>query len=752
MRPLVVTVSVAVALVATGHAASETVPTTVPAQATPWMDKSLSPDARADLIEAQMSEDEQLTLVRGYFGSDLKLSFVRPPPPDIRAQLPGTAGIILGNSRLGIPELIETDAGVGIANNMHARPGDTATALPSTLLTAATFNPDLAYAAGTAIGSEARARGYNIVLDGSLNLAREPRGGRTFEYAGEDPLLAGTIAGEVVRGIQSKHLISTVKHFAFNDQETGRGILSANLSEAAMRESDLLAFEIAIEHGNPGAVMCAYNRVNGPYSCENDFLLNHVLKHDWNYPGWVLSDWGGVHSTVAAANGGLDQESASNFDGKDFFAAPLKQALADGKVDHARLHDMAHRILRTMFANGLFDDPATKSSPPLAADAVVAQRDAEEGIVLLKNEGNLLPLAKKAKRIVLIGAHANVGMLSGGGSSQVVPIGDNPADNELLTGGSVYILPNGTPIMPLGRQIYDPPSPLSEIRRTAPSARVHFVEEGDLALVKRAAAASDVAIVFVKQWMTENQDVRSLSLPGDQDALIEAVAAANPRTIVVLETGGPVLMPWHDKVPAVIEAWYAGNGGAAALARILFGDVDPSGHLPITFPEGENQLPHPQLPGSDWHGGNLDVNYSEGADLGYRWLEKQNLKPLFPFGFGLSYTHFTMANFAVGSADPLSASLDVTNVGKVRGKEAVQLYATPPDGVARLVGFAKVDLAPGETRHVIIAAEPRLLAHFDAGAQQWKIAQGSYSLAVGASSANLSPPQTVTLQAREMKP
>jgi beta-glucosidase len=372
-------------------------------------------------------------------------------------------------------------------------------------------------------------------------------------------------------------------------------------------------------------------------------------------------------------------------------------------------------------------------------------------MVLLKNDQSLLPLARNARQIALIGAHADVGMLSGGGSSQVVPVGDNP-DKEFPVGGSVFILPNGAPIMPLNRQIYDPPSPLSAIRKEVPAARLKFVEEEDLEGAKKAAASSDIAIVFVKQWMTENEDVKSLSLPGNQDALIEAVAAANPRTIVVLETGGPVLMPWLDKVQAVIEAWYAGNGGATALARILFGNVDPSGRLPITFPQSENQLPHPELPGASWHGGMFDVEYSEGADVGYRWLEKQKLSPLFPFGFGLSYTHFSITNFRAGAGDSVTADLDVTNDGKMAGRETVQFYATPPDAVARLVGFSKVDLAPGETKHVTIKAEPRLLAHFDAAMQQWKIAEGGYGVAVGTSSADLEPAQSVILRAREMKP
>ena len=357
-----------------------------PAVAQPWMDQSLSSDARADLVQAQMTQDEQLLLLKGYYGVNVKMSWIKPAPVELRSLLPGSAGFVPGVARLGIPALRETDAGVGIANTNWMRPSDTATAFPSGLMNAATWNPELIFAGGAAIGTEARDRGFNVVLDGALNLARDPRGGRTFEYAGEDPLLAGTIVGEQIRGIQSEHVISTTKHFVLNDQEIGRGILSANIDEAAARESDLLAFEIAIEHGNPGAVMCAYNRVNGIYSCENDFLLNHVLKHDWGYAGWVLSDWGGVHSTAAAANAGLDQESASGFDRQEYFGDPLGTALADGSVSAARLHDMVHRILRSMFANGLMDFPM----PPrtLSTHTDVAERSAEEGIVLLKNEQN----------------------------------------------------------------------------------------------------------------------------------------------------------------------------------------------------------------------------------------------------------------------------------------------------------------------------------------------------------------------------
>jgi beta-glucosidase len=721
--------------------------------AVPWMNAALAPDQRADLLAAQLNQDEELTLVKGYFGASLKLTFIKPSPAALQPVLPGTAGYVPGIPRLGIPPLIESDAGVGIANSMHMRPGDTATALPSTLLSASTWNPALAFLAGRSIGTEARDRGYNVVLDGALNLAREPRGGRTFEYAGEDPLLAGTIAGETIRGIESARVISTMKHFALNDQETGRGALSANLPEAAMRESDLLALEIALEHGNPGAVMCSYNRVNGTYACENDFLLNHVLKQDWNFPGWVLSDWGGVHSTGPAANAGLDQESASNFDAQEFYGAPLARALADGTVPRERLHDMVHRILRSMFANGIFDDPPQKAPPPLAEDRAQAQREAEEGIVLLKNANGILPLAKRARSIAVIGAHADVGMLSGGGSSQVVPLDDDP-EKEFPVGGPVIILPNGAPIMPTGRHIYDPPSPLAALASAAPHARVRYDPGDNIEAATKLAGRSQIAIVFVQQWMTEGQDVKNLSLPGAQDALVEAVVAANPRTIVVLETGGPVLMPWLGKVPAVLEAWYAGNGGAPALARILFGDISASGHLPITFPQSEDQLPHPVPPGSTWRKGPFDVDYTEGANVGYRWFEQQKTTPLFPFGFGLSYTSFRISGLQAAVGDTLGVSADVTNLGAREGSETVQLYATPPapGSVSRLIGWSKVSLKPGETRHVAIAVDPRLLARFDSEGQSWLIEAGAYTLSAGASASDASATIAVTLTERRIKP
>lgn len=715
-------------------------------QQTPWMDTRLSPDARADLLQAQMTQDEELTLVMGYFGSPARQPWAKPAPAALKPLQRGTAGIVPGIDRLGIPALHESDAGIGVANSPWLRPGDTTTAFPSGLSNAATWNPDIAFATGAAIGSEARDRGFNVMLDGGINLAREPRNGRIFEYGGEDPLLAGTIVGAQIKGIQSRHVISTIKHFALNDQESSRTLLTVNMDEAAARESDLLAFEIAIEHGDPGAVMCSYNKVGGVYACESEFLLNRVLKHDWGYAGWVLSDWGAVHSTVDAANNGLDQESSSGSDRAEYFGDALKKALTEGTVAPVRLHDMVHRILRTMFANGLIDDPAVPQKTH-TTHADVAQAGAEEGIVLLKNEGGILPLAAGAQRIAIIGGHVERGMLSGGGSSQVLPIGFDP-DRALYVGGPVIVLPNGAKIMPFNREIFDPPSPLATIAAAAPHATVKYLDGTDVAAAADLAAKSDIVIVFAEQWLTEGADAPSLSLPGRQDALIAAMAAANPHTIVVLETGGPVPMPWIDKVPAVLEAWYPGSGGAQALTRILFGAVDPSGRLPVTFPASEDQLPQPKPPRAM----GIVMTYPEGADAGYRWFDIKKQTPLFPFGFGLTYTTFGYDKFAATGGDAVSASVAVTNTGARAGSEVVQLYATPPGAAARLVGFAKIALQPGETKTATIAVEPRLLARYDAAAGQWRIDAGSYQLSVRASATDVKASIAVDIPARTIKP
>ncbi len=709
--------------------------------AKPWMNTRLNADQRADLIVAQMTQDEKLTLVFGYFGSNQdKPKFT----PHAEARM-GSAGYIPGIPRLGVPPQWETDAGVGVATQRESSdPYLERTSLPSGIATAATWNPDLAFKGGAMIGSEARSSGFNVQLAGGVNLARDPRNGRNFEYGGEDPLLAGTMVGAQIRGIQSNHIISTIKHWALNGQETGRMTVSSNIADAPARQSDFLAFEFAIEQSDPGSVMCAYNRINSVYACESDDLMNQVLKKDWAYKGYVMSDWGATHSTAKAANAGLDQESAYTFDKQPFFGAPLKAALADGSVSQARLDNMARRITRSMFAHGLFDHPVVKGPIDFAAHAKVTQADAEEAIVLLKNDGGLLPIARTAKKIVVIGSHADVGVLSGGGSSQVFPIG----------GMAVKGLgPKGFP----GPIVYHPSSPLKALRAKTPGATFAYDDGTDPAAAARTAADADLVIVFAHQWAAESQDY-SLTLANNQDALIDAVAAANPRTAVVLETGGPVLMPWLSKVGAVVEAWYAGTSGGEAIARVLTGEVNPSGRLPITFPASVDQLPRPTIDCDPARPEDFcDVDYDiEGAAVGYKWFDKKGHQPLFAFGHGLSYSTFGYGDLKTSLVGgTLTVSFTVSNTGKVAGKAVPQVYVGPKGGSGweaprRLAGFKKVDLAPGASAKVSVTVDPRLLATFDSKAKAWILAAGAYEVSLGASSRDLGAKADVTLAARTL--
>jgi beta-glucosidase len=721
-------------------AAQAQVATTVASK--PWMDTRLSADRRAELVVAEMTQDEKLTLVFGYFGSNQeKPKFT----PHTEARM-GSAGYIPGIARLGVPPQWETDAGVGVATQRESSdPYLERTSLPSGIATAATWNPELAYRGGAMIGSEARDSGFNVMLAGGVNLAREPRNGRNFEYGGEDPLLAGVMVGAQIRGIQSNNIISTIKHWALNGQETGRMTVSSNIGDAAARQSDFLAFEFAIENASPGSVMCAYNRINSTYACESDYLLNEVLKKDWAYKGYVMSDWGGAHSTAKAANAGLDQESAHTFDKEPYFGAPLKAALAGGSVSQARLDDMARRITRSMFAHGLFDHPVVKKPIDLAAHAKVTQADAEEAIVLLKNEGGVLPLAKTARTIAVIGSHADVGVLSGGGSSQVFPIG----------GMAVKGLgPKGFP----GPIVFHPSSPLKALRARNPGASIVYNDGTDPAAAAKLAASSDLALVFAHQWAAESQDY-SLTLADDQDALIDAVASANPRTVVVLETGGAVLMPWLAKVSGVVEAWFPGTNGGEAIARVLTGEVNPSGRLPVTFPASVDQLPRrtidcdPAKP-EDF----CDVDYDiEGAAVGYKWFDQKGHAPLFAFGHGLSYSTFGYSDLkASTTGGALTVSFKVTNTGKVASKDVPQVYVGPNDGKAgweaprRLAGFRKVDLAPGASTTVSLTVDPRLLATFESKAKTWTIAGGTYAVSLGASSRDLKATTGVTVAARTL--
>ncbi|MDB5909144.1 MAG: glycosyl hydrolase, partial [Massilia sp.] len=637
----------------------------------------------------------------------------------------------------------ETDAGIGVATQSTPTPRER-TALPSGLATAATWNRKLAYSGGQMIGAEARASGFNVMLAGGVNLQRDPRNGRNFEYAGEDPLLAATIVAEAVKGIESNHVIATVKHFALNDQETGRGQLDARIGNVEARMSDLLAFQLVIEQANPGSVMCSYNRFNGVYTCENSYLLNEVLKRDWGYKGFVMSDWGATHSTAAAANSGLDQQSGSEFDKSEYFAGALEEAVDTGHVPQARLDDMAYRVVRAMFDKGVVDHPVAEGGAiDFVAHGQVSQHDAEEGIVLLKNANQVLPLRKDVKTIAVIGGHADAGVLSGGGSSQVYPVGGNAVKG---------LLPASWP----GPVVYHPSSPLKAIRAQAPSANVVFDSGTDPVKAAQLAARADVVVLFATQWIGEANDAATLSLPDQQDALIAAVAAANPRTVVVLETGGPVSMPWLDQTAAVLQAWYPGTSGGEAIGRVLFGAVNPSGHLPATFPQSVGQLPRPVLDGDPLQPlMRFAVNYHEGAAVGYKWFDLKGLTPLFPFGHGLSYTSFGHSGLAAANYNGrLQVRFKVTNTGALAGKDVPQVYVAPHgakwEAPKRLAGWDKLELQPGESREVSVNVDPRLLATFDARSKTWCIAKGKYKVllahdaaAAGALSVTLDLPAQV---------
>lgn len=732
-----------------------------PAAQRPWMDKSLSPDRRAELLLAAMTLDEKVALLHG------PMAIAFGPQMPIPKGAVGSAGYIPGNDRLGIPALQESDASMGVTNPGLVRGAqDMSTALPASLLLAATFNLDIARSGGAMVGTEARSKGLNVQLAGGANLLRDPRGGRNFEYLGEDPLLAGLIAGAAIGGIQSTGMVSTMKHFSINGQEHNRMTADSIIGEANHRESDLLAFQIALEKGDPGSVMCAYNLVNGVYACENDQLLNKTLKRDWGYKGWVMSDWGAVHSLGAITNG-LDQQSGEQLDKQVFFDKPLKQAVAGGSIPEARVTDATRRILRAMFANGLFDNPPVKGDVDFAAHAAIAQAQAEEGIVLLKNEG-VLPLARTAKKIAVIGQHVDAGVPSGTGSSQVTtpwranamtPIRSVPLGGEgMMASWSNVVFHPSAPLAAIRQRFVPAGQSAAPANPFGPPPSTPVTFDNGIYPEAAAAAAKDaeLAIVFVYQPSGEGDDVPDMTLPFGQDALIEAVVAANPNTIVVLQTGNAVRMPWADKVKGIVQAWYSGSKGGEAIARVLFGEVNPSGRLPLTWPVDESQLPRPAIPG--WGApadASVKVAYDvEGSDVGYRWFAREAKAPRYWFGHGLSYTSFSHSGLTLSGGSSVSATVEVTNTGKVAGSDVVQLYLVgKPGGAARrLLAFEKVALKPGETRRVTLPVDPRLLAEFDEKAHGWRIDAGDYRIGVGSDAGSVEQVQSLRLGARRMKP
>jgi len=707
----------------------------------PWMNKSLTPAERAELVLKQLTLKEKLSLVHGN-------GMAHAP----QWQMPltnlgnGGAGYVEGVERLGIPPLFISDAAYGVRSS--GENGRYSTAMPSNLGAASSWDPESACEYGTVIGRELRAQGFNMTLGGGVNVTREPRNGRSFEYAGEDPLLAGTLVGSMMKCEQEQHVIGDIKHYAMNDQETGRDIVDVVASKRAMQESDLLAFHIAISLANPGAVMCSYNRINGDYACENSYILRDVLKNEWGFKGFVLSDWTGTHSTEKASAAGLDQEQPM----ADFFGPKLAEAVDAGKVSLAEIDDHARRVLYAEFLSGIVDNPLQKSVVDAEAGMDAAQRVEEKSIVLLKNSPAVLPIsAAKVHSIAIIGGHADVGMVSGGGSAQVDPPGGNA------------IMPPGKGATQWMVPTWFPTSPLKALKAKLPNTKIEFDSGADPQTAADLAKRSDLAIVFADQWQSEGMDMPNLSLPRKQDALIAQVAAANPRTVVVLETGTAVTMPWLDKVAGVVEVWFAGSAGHKALANVLVGDVNPSGKLAMTFPKSEQDIPHPVIPAISAadrkhesgaaNSGNYvptySVHYDEGPRVGYKWYETEHKQPLFAFGFGLSYTTYAYSGLTVDS-NAKSVRFTVKNTGTRTGTETAEVYARLPKGsdetFKRLAGWKRVTLKPGESQTVTITVDSRVLQTFDEAKNGWNLAPGDYEVVVGASSENTPLAGTLTIR------
>jgi beta-glucosidase len=655
-------------------------------------------DQRAREIVSKMTLEEKISQLHGIRDDEKGIYRWVPPVP-----------------RLGIPGLQITNgpAGAGPGSTRPPRAQAPATALPSPIAAAATWNRALARDYGAIAGEESRAIGNGLLEAPTINIVRVPQNGRTFEGYGEDPYLAGEMSVANIIGIQGAGIIANVKHYIANNQEADRFTIDEDIDERTMREIYLPAFEASIRQGHSASLMCAYPKINGTFNCENNLLLNEILKKEWKFEGFVTSDFGAVHSTVPSAMSGLDLEMPT---GK-YFGDDLKAAVESGRVPMSVIDDKLVRRFRTMMKFGIFDNPPRAQPIPAKENGARSRRIAEDGIVLLKNSAGLLPLdAKKVRSIALIGPMATKAVTGGGGSSHVVPL---------------YTIDPG-----------------DGLRTDARSNMTVVVTDGaDIQLAINAARAADVAVVMVGTVDTEGKD-HPLVLGEAQDKLVEAVTAANPATVVVLKTGSAVLMPWLDKVSAVLEAWYPGEEDGNAVARVLFGDVSPSGKLPITFPRRLEDVPAntaAQYPGIDG-----TAHYSEGVFVGYRHYDARNIAPLFPFGHGLSYTTFAYRNLRVtsgGTSSKKSANLvveaDIQNRGRLEGAEVVQLYlglpSSPqvPQPPRQLKGFQKVVLKPGATAHVRFTVDERALAYWDVAIHGWKIAPGVYKIFVGSSSRDI---------------
>ena len=704
-------------------------PATAPASTTtcPWMNTSLSPNQRAEMLLGAMSLSQKVSMT--YQQVPIATHF-------------GAAGYIAGIPSLCIPDLVFNDAGQGVGDAQTQT-----TAFPAPIAQSSSWDPALQYAFGRALGQEAWQKGIDVQLAPGIETDRIPMNGRNWEYMSEDPYLAGQAGAAIVRGVQSEHVIVTLKHFIANSQETDRGTGSAtdssDLNKRTLEEIYAPQYDVAIKQGGAMGVMCSYNRINSVYSCQNPRTLGGVLEKQFGFEGFVVSDWGATHSTVASAKAGLDIEM--NLAPGTYFGPALQTAVQHGQVSIATLNGMVLRILRAMFTVGVFDHPPAAQPGAFAADVstpahvALARQISEEGTVLLKNADGVLPLSGRDKTIALIGTDAG-------------PAG---AENEYNGQGSGHVPEIGDGTVPVV-------SPLVAMLQRASSAGDTILPaDGTAGLDAVAVAkAASVAVVVVGDSESEGIDRKNLTLTGglcvlvtctpqpyDQNHLISEVAAANPNTILVLDTGGPVLMPWLPKVKGVLEAWYPGQQDGNALAALLFGDVDPSGHLPETFPASMAQLPirsAAQWPGVTVTGDSVGPHssYSERLLVGYRWYQAEHYKPLFPFGFGLSYTSFRFSRLSVSPARRfVTVRFTLTNTGARAGADVAQVYVGDPKSTGepplQLKGYQRATLAAGHSRRVTVSLPETSFAYWSTRLGTWVVARGRYGIYVGDSSASL---------------
>lgn len=705
------------------------------ASACPWMRTSLSPNARAKLLLHAMSLSQKISMTYQAHFVDYHY---------------GAAGWIPAIPSLCIPDLVFNDAGQGVGD---AQTGTTA--FPAPIAQSASWDPSLQYRFGVALGQEAHRKGIDVQLAPGIETDRVPLNGRNWEYMSEDPFLAGQGAAAEVRGVQSQHVIVTLKHFIANSQETNRMTDSADLSQRTLEEMYAPQYDTAIHQGGAMGVMCSYNRINSVYACQNRRTLG-MLDRQFGFGGFVVSDWGATHSTIASAKAGMDIEM--NVIPGTYYGPALEKAVQQGKVSRATLNEMVLRILRAMFRVGVFDHPpaaqpqAYSANVSSAGDVALARRISEEGTVLLKNTHRILPLTGHGRRIALIGPAA----------------GQAGAEDEYNGEGSGHIPETAA------KPVVSPQQGITQ-RAARNGDTVLYADGTSMADAVAAAKAANVAVVVVGDSESEGIDRKNLLLTGglctlggctpqtvNQNSLIARVTAANPNTVVVLDTGGPVVMPWLHSVRGLLEAWYPGQQDGNALAALLFGDVNPSAHLPETFPASQSQLPlrtPAQWPGVSRPGDSVGPHstYSEGLLVGYRWYQAKHLRPLFPFGFGLSYTSFRFSRLHVGShGSKVRVTFTITNVGHRAGADVGQVYVSDPrpagEPPEQLKGFVKVSLRPGTSRRVTVALAPVAFGHWNTSARTWTVTPGRYRISVGDSSAHLPLRATVRRRRARLAP